>query len=64
MQSRLTETIEYSNIEEVKGVIGRILEQTISHGFGRFEVIVSKQEPIEIEHRLTYKLKRRKPSKV
>jgi len=64
MQTGLTETIEYSNIEEVKGVIGRILDQTISHGFGRFEVVVVDHDTAQIEHRLTYKLKRKKPTKV
>jgi hypothetical protein len=60
-----TETIEYSSIDEVKGVIGKIFDQIISHGFGRFEVIVIDHETdkIEIGYKLIYKVKRKKPSK-
>jgi hypothetical protein len=63
MPDQLTETIEYTNIEEVKGVIGGIFDRTISHGFGRFEVVVVNHEPTGISARLEFKLKRRKPSK-
>jgi hypothetical protein len=58
MQNRLTETIEYANVDEVKEHIGDILDEIIRHRFGRCEIIVVDGKPTQIEERLTYKLKR------